>query len=410
MIHSSDDQRVDVTFLTVLFAIISIGVLMVYSATFNAESAFYETYWFRQIIYFVIGAFIAGVIVLVPPKVLYSSAYPLYFMSLLTLAYVGFGGGESVKGAARWISIGGFRLQPSEFAKIAYLLAMSRMLSQKTLSLSKLKGFIGPGVLFIVPFGLVLGQPDLSTALVFMVMTLIGFYWAGLSVLEIIVLISPAISVVTAHNQYIWMGVYALLFLLVISQKLDLKVTILILLINLAAGFGSFMLWNNGLKEHQRSRILTFVDPMRDPKGAGYQVIQSKVTIGSGGIYGKGFGKGTQVNNEFLPEEHTDFIFCVLSEQFGLIGCAVVLLLYFMLIQRMLSICRIVRDGFLNFMIIGITAILSFHIFVNIAMTLGMMPVTGLPLPFFSYGGSFVMTCMVLVGLVINIRLKGESD
>jgi rod shape determining protein RodA len=163
------------------------------------------------------------------------------------------------------------------------------------------------------------------------------------------------------------------------------------------------------MEDHQRNRILTFIDPMRDPKGKGYQVIQSQVAIGSGGMFGKGFGEGSQTNLAFLPEEHTDFIFSVLSEQFGFIGAFVVLVLFFILILRSIMICRMYSDNFVNLVVSGACAILFFHTFVNVAMTIGFMPVTGLPLPFLSYGGSFVITCMMLVGLLLNMRLKGKD-
>lgn len=154
---------------------------------------------------------------------------------------------------------------------------------------------------------------------------------------------------------------------------------------------------------------MTFVDPMRDPKGAGYQVIQSEVAIGSGGIFGKGFGEGSQTNLAFLPEEHTDFIFSVLGEQFGFFGCALVMFLYFMLLWRAMSICRLHLDPFVNHVVSGTCTIFFFHMTVNISMTLGLMPVTGLPLPFLSYGGSFLLTCMMLVGLLVNMRYQGSQ-
>jgi rod shape determining protein RodA len=193
-----------------------------------------------------------------------------------------------------------------------------------------------------------------------------------------------------------------------IKFKFPIWIIATVMLLNIGSGYISQFAWNH-MADHQKSRILTFIDPMRDPKGEGYQVIQSQVAIGSGGIFGKGFGEGSQTNLAFLPEEHTDFIFSVLGEQFGFVGTLVVLILFFILLSRGIMICRMQTDSFANLVVAGACAILFFHTLVNVAMTIGFMPVTGLPLPFLSYGGSFVITCMILVGLLINIRLKGRD-
>jgi rod shape determining protein RodA len=259
-----------------------------------------------------------------------------------------------------------------------------------------------------VPFLLVLKQPDLSTALVFGVMALFMLYWAGMAGWEIFILVSPVLSVILTSQQILWALLFVLLFIVMWVNRVNLLMLLTTLIINMAAGYSSILLWNRILKEHQRARILTFINPMHDPKGAGYQIIQSKVATGSGGLFGKGFGNGSQTNLSFLPEEHTDFIFSVLGEQFGFVGCVVVLVIFFFLIYRIFRMCVNIRSRFANLVTVGIAAIISFHVFINIAMTLGMMPVTGLPLPFLSYGGSFLLTCMVLIGIVMNFRAHEE--
>ena len=181
----------------------------------------------------------------------------------------------------------------------------------------------------------------------------------------------------------------------------------IILLANILAGYTSSMAWNM-LEPHQQKRVNTFLDPMSDPLGDGYQVLQSLTAIGSGGLTGKGFGNGTQTNLAFLPEEHTDFIFSVLGEQFGFAGCAFVLCLYALFLWRATSICKQSSDPFVTLMVMGASTIFLFHILVNIAMTIGLMPVTGLPLPFLSYGGSFALTCMVLVGFLLCLRYQAR--
>lgn len=403
-----DPMKQDWLFLISLFSLIGIGLSMVYSATANSNLPWYGTYWFKQILHFVVGSTLSVAIVLVRARFWKNIAYPLYFVTLIGLVLVAGGAGHVSKGAGRWIAIGSFHLQPSEFAKIGYMLALSHWLSGHKVSLEKLHTFIVPGILFLVPFVLVLKQPNLSTALVFTAMTLAAFYWAGLRLVDVFLLVSPVVSIISSTSQMVWGALVILVFFLSVKRKLSIRLITIILALNISAGYVSYMAWT-ALEDHQRSRILTFIDPMRDPKGEGYQVIQSKVAIGSGGMTGKGFGEGSQTNLNFLPEEHTDFIFSVLGEQFGFLGCSVVLFLFFVLLVRGISICRFHADPFVNLVVVCSCTILFFHTLVNIAMTLGMMPVTGLPLPFLSYGGSFVLTCMILVGLLLNMRLRGHE-
>jgi len=405
----SESRRLDWSLLSIVIALMGIGLAMVFSATAHDAVPWFKSFWFRQGMHFIIGWGLVVAILFTKPRFWYNIAYPFYFVTILSLAFVLFVGGEESHGAGRWIGMGFFHIQPSEFAKIGYLLVLSRYLSGKTVSLERPLTFVIPGILFIVPFLLVLKQPNLSTALVFSATTLVLFFWSGLRVADVFLMLTPVFSVVAAMNQYAWGALMASVFLVIWRRKLPAFISVVILTLNVSAGFGSYMVWNSVLKEHQRSRIMTFADPMRDPKGAGYQVIQSKVTIGSGGLVGKGFGEGSQTNLAFLPEEHTDFIFAVLGEQFGFLGCSLVLLLFFLLIMRGISICQVHGHPFVNLMVVGACTILLFHVFVNIAMAVGLAPVTGLPLPFLSYGGSFVMTTMILVGFLLLLRLKGEE-
>ncbi|HSQ42339.1 MAG TPA: rod shape-determining protein RodA [Fibrobacteraceae bacterium] len=404
-----DPRRLDWSLLVVCFLLMGIGLAMVYSATAHEAEHWYSSYWFRQIIHFSVGIVIMIGIVLSKPRFWYNAAYVLYALTILMLMFVLFVGGEESHGAGRWISLGFFNIQPSEFAKIGYLLALARYLTNAKVSLRRPGSFVLPGLMFAVPFLLVLKQPNLSTALVFSATTMVCFYWAGLRLTDLFMLLSPIFSVMAATHQVIWGGLMALVLLVVWKRKLSVFLAILLMVVNVGAGFGSYLVWNSILEDHQRSRILTFLDPMRDPKGAGYQVIQSEVTVGSGGLTGKGFGAGSQTNLAFLPEEHTDFIFSVLAEQFGFIGCVLTLALFFFLLFRALSICQLHGAPFVNYMAVGASTILGFHVFVNVAMALGMAPVTGLPLPFLSYGGSFVMTTMTLVGFLLLLRYKGED-
>ena len=404
--------KFDWFFIGVTIALMTCGVSLVYSATVNEEIVFYDSLWFRQIIYFLCGIVIAVGLVFVKIDWLKRVAVPSYVIALVLLVFVLFFAGD-VKGAGRWIDLKVIKFQPSEFAKIAYLIIISYWLSKHPVSLSKLKTFAVPLGLFIVPFALVLKQPDLSTALVFTAITLVGFFFAGLTFTDMFLILSPVLSVLFSHSQsmvfqVLWGILICLVVLSVIRRHLSKKLSGVIIATNILAGYASTMVWNM-LAPHQQKRVNTFLDPMSDPLGDGYQVLQSLTAIGSGGVGGKGFGNGSQTNLSFLPEEHTDFIFSVLGEQFGFVGCAAVLGLFALFLWRASSICKTNDDPFVTLLTMGASTIFLFHITVNIAMTIGLMPVTGLPLPFLSYGGSFALVCMFLVGLLMCLRYQGSK-
>ena len=404
--------KFDWFFIGVTIALMTCGVSLVYSATVNEEIVFYDSLWFRQIIYFLSGIAIAVGLIFVKIDWIKRAAVPSYVIALVLLVFVLFFAGD-VKGAGRWIDLKIIKLQPSEFAKIAYLVIISYWLSKHPVSLFKLKSFAVPLGLFIVPFALVLKQPDLSTALVFTAITLVGFFFAGLTFTDMFLILSPVLSVLFSHSQsmvfqVLWGILICLVVLSVIRRHLSKKLSGVIIATNILAGYASTMVWNM-LAPHQQKRVNTFLDPMSDPLGDGYQVLQSLTAIGSGGVGGKGFGNGSQTNLSFLPEEHTDFIFSVLGEQFGFVGCAAVLGLFALFLWRASSICKTNDDPFVTLLTMGASTIFLFHITVNIAMTIGLMPVTGLPLPFLSYGGSFALVCMFLVGLLMCLRYQGSK-
>jgi rod shape determining protein RodA len=398
-----------------------IGIFLIYSATFVHTSGPLAMVTRNQIVWVSVAVMIIVLIVSVPNRWFYSLGYVIYGLSLVMLVYALFAG-VVTKGASRWISMGAFHLQPSEFAKIGLLFALARYFTSREISLHRISSFIAPGIIILIPFILVLQQPDLGTALVFCVMAIPLFFWAGLSLFEVFLLISPGISLLLSAVPLIlsfgsqeplgvsgaipWGVFFIILCGLLYYSRPSLLILVSVIAANLVTATITTVLWNSFLKDYQKRRIISFIDPQQDPFGAGYQVIQSKVAIGSGALFGKGYLKGTQTRLSFLPEQHTDFIFSVLGEQFGLMGCAVVLLLFVFLIVRGYLTTRTVRNRFSNLVIIGAVSILAFHIFINVAMTLGMMPVTGLPLPFLSYGGSFTLTVSILIGLILNAKLS----
>jgi len=412
---------------SLFFAIILLwimGIFLVYSATNVHTSGPLSNIFKTQIIWVIMGVLIILAVLSIPMRIYYSFSYVIYGLSLLLLLYALFGG-IVLKGAGRWVSIGGVRLQPSEFAKLGLLFALAYHLSRNTISLERLSSFIVPGILILVPFALVLRQPDLGTAIVFCVMSFPMFYWAGMSLLEIFFVISPGISIVlsaiplivtygtTQHLGIVHAIPWGIFFVIVCLTLYFMRPRMLILtsviVANLVAATITTVLWNSFLKDYQKVRIISFINPQADPYGAGYQVIQSKVAIGSGHIFGKGYLQGTQTRLSYLPEQHTDFIFSVLGEQFGLFGCTVILLLFLFIIIRGLTTIHSIRNRFTNLIIVGAMSIISFHVFINIAMVIGIMPVTGLPLPFLSYGGSFTLTVALLLGLILNAKVSNQD-
>jgi rod shape determining protein RodA len=398
---------IDIPASALMYALITLGVILIFSATQLNESPFMRLLYRNQIIWAVLGTGAFYLFIVIPSRTFYDLAYVIYFLVLLLLAVV-LVKGTTAMGATRWFALGPIRIQPSELAKVATVLALARYLSSKPVSFEKLSTLIMPSLLLLIPVAMIMKQPDLSTALVFCAMFVPMLFWSGFSLSEVFFLASPVFSLIFAFHTFLWALFFIILFFLLIRLSRNLTVTTFVLAVNFVVGIILPMVWNR-LHDYQKKRILTFADPSQDPSGAGYQVLQSQVAIGSGKFLGKGFLQGTQTRLSFLPEQHTDFIFSVLGEQFGFIGCLCVLVLFMLLILRMLHLAGEGNNRFLNLCVIGFTAQMAFHIFVNISMTVGMMPVTGLPLPFLSYGGSFLISCMALMGFVVSLRKKSAE-
>lgn len=401
-----------------------IGLFLVYSATYIHETGPLAGIYKQQFLWLIMAVLVILAITSIPGRYFFAFAYIFYGISLILLLLALFMG-VSAKGAERWILIAGFKLQPSEFAKIGLLLALARYLSEKNVSLEKISTFIVPGLLILVPFLLVLKQPDLGTAMVFCAMALPMFYWGGLTLLEVFLIVSPMISLslsaiplILSYEHHAtagfleaipWGAFFLGLCALLYFTRPNLFITIGVVVANLFTATIITVVWNSVLKDYQKMRIISFINPQADPFGAGYQVIQSKVAIGSGYLFGKGYLQGTQTKLSFLPEQHTDFIFSVLGEQFGFIGCTLVVLLFLFFVIRGFMLTQSLRNRFFNLMVVGAISIIGFHIFINSAMTMGMMPVTGIPLPFLSYGGSFTLTVAILIGLMLNAKVSNQD-
>jgi rod shape determining protein RodA len=397
-------------FLAVLL-MTAFGVAMIYSAgVLNIPSPVTEGAWIRQAQWAAIALVSFTLIRLIGPRWFEWIATPAYVVSVLLLVItliVGTGSGTAA-GVKSFLDLGFIRFQPSEFAKLATILALAKYLGTRPEDPVTLRALVVPAAIVGVPLVLVILQPDLGTALAFVGILFAALFWAGTPVGLMALLLSPGISLVLSFDPRIWAASFVLLIgaLYLYRYRLFLVESLSVILANLAAGTISTPLWNS-LAEYQQNRILVYLDPSVDPRGAGYHVVQSMVAIGSGGPTGKGFTAGTQKRFDFLPEQHTDFIFSVIGEELGYLGTLLTLTLFAFILYRLVRMAEGEADPFAGLVIFGIFGSWLVHIFVNIGMTVGMVPVTGIPLPFVSYGGTFLL--MSWVSLAVATRLSGEE-
>ena len=388
--------------------IIGAGLLALYSSTHPSASSGTNVLFYKQMLWISVGLFAMLIMMFVPLKVIHALSYHLYILSVILLVAVLFIGiGPS--GATRWIHILGFNFQPSEFAKIATILALSRFLADSKVSENKIRDLFVSFVIVSLPIILIREQPDLGTSLVFAAFFVPLLFWAEIPKFSLFMLVAPLISLIimliAPSKIYIFAVWIIILTIILYIAKKGAYITILNYIINLSVGISAPLLWNK-LKPYQQNRIKNFLNPELDPRGAGYQILQSKTAIGSGGASGKGFLQGTQSQLRFLPQQHTDFIFSVFGEEFGFLGVICVLILYFFIILHGITIAVIAKNRFAGLVAIGISSIIFIHVFVNISMTVGLLPVTGLPLPFMSYGGSAMISFLAMIGILINISVN----
>ena len=341
--------------------IFCIGLLFLYSAANSLSGDLSNVLMTKQIAFMFSGLVIAGLIFVLDYRRLIDISWILYAGSCFLLLVVLFWGSRRL-GAQRWIGIGSFGLQPSEFIKITFILALAAYLGRRKDSIESSVNIFIPALLFAIPFILIAIQPDLGTALVLIPIFVSMIFVAGVNVKPIIFFFTAGIL----STPFLW----------------------------------------HLLHDYQKKRLLVFINPDIDPLGAGYTIIQSKIAIGSGGLFGKGWLSGTQSQLNFLPERHTDFIFSVVGEEWGFIGGAILILLYFIVISRGIRIISTTNDYYGKIITTGIIAMFSFQVIVNIGMTLGLLPVVGLTLPFISYGGSSIISSVVAIAILLNISSR----
>ncbi|MDR3606483.1 MAG: rod shape-determining protein RodA [Oligoflexia bacterium] len=359
--YEDELKRFNWTLLILEFILFGIGIFNLISATAVEDKAL--GLYKNQLLWFGIGMVATAIILLFHYSLFSRMAYVIYFLNLLLLVAV-LVAGKSSLGAKRWIGFGSFRVQPSEFMKLSVVICLAKYFeSDRTVGGYGFKDLFLPALLVLIPCGLIMLQPDLGTALI----------------------------------------VLATFGTMMLFMKIKTKT---LLIIGTCMALALPTVYTFGLKPYQRQRLVTFLDPMSDPKGSGYNSIQSMIAVGSGEILGKGYKKGTQSQLNFLPEHHTDFIFSVFSEEHGFVGCMILAALYFAFLLNGLSVAYQSHDKFGVLLALGIVTIFFWHIFINMGMVMGLLPIVGVPLPFMSYGGSALMTSVISVAILTNIANK----
>lgn len=390
--------------------LVTMGLFSIYSAVYNPEhpSLFDRSQRYgSQFIWIVTSLVLAFIILMIDMKFFTSFSYLIYGAGMLLLVAVLFFGKE-VAGSKSWIDIGGFSLQPAEFAKVATNLALARYLSGLNINLKKPKNVIIAGVILIIPLVLILLQNDTGSALVYVAFILV-LYREGFSgnflILGFVIAVLFVFTLMV--GKFLVLGIIAaitlVLFLITQKARKNLFTLFGMFAIVVAFIFSVDYAFENVLQEHQKTRIEVLLGKKTDVHGAGYNVNQSLIAIGSGGFSGKGFLQGTQTKYKFVPEQSTDFIFCTVGEEWGFIGSTLVIILFMIFFIRLLYVADRQRSAFSRIYGYGVASILFFHLAVNIGMTIGLAPVIGIPLPFFSYGGSSLWAFTILLFIFIKM-------
>ena len=364
--------------------------------------------WYQHAITAYIGSLIVYFLAQFPLQNLRKYIIPIYFITILTLLYVNFSG-TSALGAQRWLSFAGFNIQPSEFAKLTLILILASILDRKRfLSLSQL---IKPLLVSFFPWILVFIQPDLGTSLVFGAILLGMLYWSGMpyewAFIILATVVTGLLSCLYQIGLIIWIPLIGFLGFKTLPNKKIL--TLFVILFHSLIARITPWFWSTALKDYQRDRLIIFLNPSQDPLGGGYHMLQSKIGIGSGGLLGTGLMQGQLTKLKFIPEQHTDFIFSALGEEAGFIGTLLVISLFFILIFRLIKIALEARTDFESLVVIGIASMFIFQIMVNIFMTIGLGPVTGIPLPFMSYGRTALLVNFISLGFCLSVSRRGLS-
>jgi rod shape determining protein RodA len=391
------DKRIklDKNLLVILTLILLAGIFLQYTANYPGDQTFFK----NHIIWVGISLIAGFFILFYPLNGLKDIASVLYIIGIILLVIVVFLPGSD----GRWIRVGFFQFQPSEVMKLLFIIFLSKILSKienKKVTMADLRL---PIMIATIPFFLIFIEPDIGTSAIFLFIFLGIIATINISIPRYILFVSPFISFLCGFNLISWILFMILLVATIMLSDLELRFSIGVFILNLAIG-ASTPIIHNLLKPYQRDRLLNFLNPSRDPTGAGWQLLQSKISIGSGGIIGKGYLSGSIKNLGFLPQTRTDFIFAVLGEEFGVLGTLFILILFTLFLLRVLYIAQHAQRPFGRYLAYGIFFYFLSQITVNIAMTVGLLPVVGLPLPFISYGGTSLLVSTISVAFLILVK------
>ena len=374
----------------------------------SVQREFLQSDFLNHLFTGLLGYFLAIFISYIPIERIKKYLIPFYCCSLLSLLLIYFFG-ISIYGAQRWLSLGIFSFQPSEVAKLSTILTLALVLERK--SISSIKDLIFPFLIVFIPWLLVFFQPDLGTSLVLIVLTFVMLYWSRMPIEWLLILVccifTSLFYLISPNLLIFWLPFMGYLAYRS-SQKKIIFSMFTLALHSLVIKLTPFI-WEFGLKDYQKDRLVLFLDPSRDPLGGGYHLLQSKIAIGSGGLLGAGLLNGKLTNLQFIPEQHTDFIFSALGEELGFLGCILVLFLFFVLIGRLVKVSENARTNFESLIIIGIASTFLFQIIINLFMTIGLGPVTGIPLPFMSYGRTSLLINFICIGLALSTLNRSRS-
>ena len=374
----------------------------------SVQREFLQSDFLNHLFTGLLGYFLAIFISYIPIERIKKYLIPFYCCSLLSLLLIYFFG-ISIYGAQRWLSLGIFSFQPSEVAKLSTILTLALVLERK--SISSIKDLILPFLIVVIPWLLIFFQPDLGTSLVLIVLTFVMLYWSRMPIEWLLILVccifTSLFYLISPNLLIFWLPFMGYLAYRS-SQKKIIFSMFTLALHSLVIKLTPFI-WEFGLKDYQKDRLVLFLDPSRDPLGGGYHLLQSKIAIGSGGLLGNGLLNGKLTNLQFIPEQHTDFIFSALGEELGFLGCILVLFLFFVLIGRLVKVSENARTHFESLIIIGIASTFLFQIIINLFMTIGLGPVTGIPLPFMSYGRTSLLINFICIGLALSTLNRSRS-
>lgn len=388
------------------------GLAVVYSAVHTDVRSAPTNAYRLQAVWLVLAIIGAYLVSRASVRLIEWMTVPAYAFTifLLVALLVGLGSGAgTAKSTSGWLTIGGHRLgQPAEFAKLTVVLMLARVLSQNRVAPRSIMELWKPITIAGVPLLLIMGQGDFGTSIVFVGIFFAMLFWAGVSWELLVLLASPVISLILGFDPRIWGAWFLLVIALVLWYKPFMGEAVLLVIVNVMMGIVGPLVWEH-LKPYRQSRLRSFIDPTADPRGTSYHVIQSQVAIGSGGWLGRGYLMGPQKRLAFLPEQYTDFIFAVVGEELGFLGVTIALALFLMLFLRVIRISERANDSFSSLVAFGLLASWFTHVLENVGMTVAVMPVTGIPLPFFSYGGSFMLACWLAIGVLARISSEGRG-